>query len=200
MNNGCYYIDGSFLFQSIERIKKDHPELTSSSLNIAILSERLMDAFQENINSSLRVIYYFRVKDPRIKNLIIPPVHGNTGHWQIKECGINVKNIRPIPTSVLDKLPERYRDLYPRAEKGLDMELACDALMLAASGKVQNFVFMINDRDYVPLLTSLQRLGANTYLAGLDLKQKMHNSLLNLSDNYRTLEVHLHQIFDYAES
>jgi len=201
MNNdhGCYYVDGSYLFASIERIKHDHPELKDCKLNIAKLALHLQTQFGSNFHSSLRVVYYFRTKDPRIKEkLTIPPIHGQRGHWQIKECGTNVKGIKPIPATILDKLPEKYRDLYPRAEKGLDMELACDALLLAAGGRVECFVFIINDRDYIPLLNSIQRLGANTYLAGLDAKQKIQDSLLNLADRYVTLESYLHEMFDYV--
>lgn len=201
MNNdrGCHFVDGSFLFASIERVKRDHPELKNSKLNIASLSLRLSMEFSHNFPLNLRVVYYFRTGDSRIDTeLTIPPRHGQRGHWQIKQCGINLKGIKPVPAKILDKLPEEYRDLYPKAEKAVDMELACDALLFAASGRVQNFVFVINDRDYLPLLSSIQRLGANTYIAGLDVRQKVQESLLNLADKYATLEAYLPFIFDYA--
>jgi uncharacterized LabA/DUF88 family protein len=196
---GCFFVDGSHLFASTERVKQQHPELKSSKLNIAKLSGYLTDTFGENFNSSVRVIYYFRKNDTRIKDsLTIPPLHGERGHWQIKECGENLKGQKPIPTDILDQLPEEYRDMYPRAEKGVDMELACDALLLAAQGTVRSFVFVINDRDYIPLLAAIQRLGLNNYLSGLDVRQKIQEKLLNLSDRYLTLETHLNDIFDYS--
>jgi uncharacterized LabA/DUF88 family protein len=130
--------------------------------------------------------------------LTIPPLHGQTGHWQIKECGHNLKGAKTIPEAELSKLSEEYRDIYPRGEKGVDMELACDALTLAANGAAQCFVFMINDRDFVPLLQAIQRFGANTYIAGLDIRQKVQDSLLSLADRYVTLEPHLNNIFDYT--
>ncbi|HUB93923.1 MAG TPA: NYN domain-containing protein [Verrucomicrobiae bacterium] len=197
--HGCIYVDGSFLFASIERVKRTHPELASSKLNVAILSRALHNTFAENIGLNLRTNYYFRTKDERIASMLtVPPPHGQSGHWQIKECGINLRGMKPVPTEVLDQLPKQYRDLYPRAEKGLDMELACDALLLAASGRVQSFVFLIGDRDFMPLLTAVQRLGSNTYIAGLDVQQHVPSELLNLADRYATLEGWLNQIFAYT--
>ncbi|TAH33194.1 NYN domain-containing protein [Candidatus Saccharibacteria bacterium] len=195
---GYFYVDGSFLFASIERVKRAHTELKDSKLNISELSGELSQLFNSNISQSIRVNFYFRKADPRIKTMLtIPSIHNAPGHWRIIECGTNLKGQKILPSEVIDTLPAEYRDTFPRAEKGVDMELACDALLLAAGGKVNSFVFVINDRDYIPLLQSIQRLGANTYIAGLDIRQKVQDDLLKFADRYLTLESNLNRIFDY---
>jgi len=196
--HGIFYVDGSHLFACIERVKRDHPELASSKLNIERLTFNLITIFRNFIGSGIRITYYFRKDDDRIKKyLTISPLHGLHGHWQIKQCGYNLRRSKAILASELDKLSEEYRDIYPRAEKGVDMELACDALSLAAGRTAQSFVFLIDDRDYLPLLQAIQRFGANTYIVGLDIKQKVQDSILELADSYLTLEPYLYDIFDY---
>lgn len=194
---GATYIDGSYMFGAIDQIRVDYPELKESKLNVDKLTQYIGSKFSQNFTSSLRVTYYIKINDGRIKtHLTIPQHHGSRGHWQIKECGVSLKG-KTIPETYLNKLPERYRDIFPRAEKGLDMELACDSLLLAAGGRITCFVFMINDRDYLPLLKAIHRHGANTYVVGLDVKRKIQQSILDLCDRYLTLEESLYDIFDY---
>ncbi len=95
----------------------------------------------------------------------------------------------------LQLLAPEYRDQFARAEKGLDMRLACDALFLVASGKLSDTAFLVNDRDYVPLFETLERLGANVYLVGLDETQQIAKALAELADSYITLNGHFSKIF-----
>lgn len=86
-----------------------------------------------------------------------------------------------------------------RAEKGLDIKLACDVLTLVSSGRVRNIIFLVNDRDYIPLFEAVQDLGGNTYLTALDSSQKIQKGLANLSDKFLTLDNELDNIFGITE-
>ncbi len=83
-------------------------------------------------------------------------------------------------------------------EKGLDMRIACDALSTAAMGRIQNFVFMINDRDYLPLLEAIKRFGCCTYITSLDLESPQ-DKLLNAADHYIDMKESLKYILHKKE-
>ena len=63
------------------------------------------------------------------------------------------------------------------------MRLACDALSTAAMGRITDFLFMVNDRDYIPMLEAIQRFGCCTYLTTLD-DAPPNKTLLDISDRY----------------
>ncbi len=74
------------------------------------------------------------------------------------------------------------------------MRIACDSLSMAAMGRISDFVFMINDRDYLPLLEAIQRFGCCTYVTTIDGKSPQ-TKLLNICDLYIDLSKHLERIF-----
>ena len=63
------------------------------------------------------------------------------------------------------------------------MRLACDALSTAAMGRITDFLFMLDDRDYIPMLEAIQRFGCCTYLTTLD-DQPPNKMLLDIADRY----------------
>ena len=117
---------------------------------------------------------------------------GEKDHWQIKECG---ESIRAIPEDELQKISFQYRDHFARAEKGLDTKLTCDALLFVANNRASNIVFLVNDRDYIPLFEAIQDLGGNIYLTALDGSQEIQKGLANLCDKYLVLDNELDNIF-----
>ena len=69
------------------------------------------------------------------------------------ECGMSINE--GLSDSKIEKLSPKYRDLIPKREKGIDIKLACDALLAIANNRVQNIVFYVNDRDYLLLFESI---------------------------------------------
>lgn len=192
---GYFIVDGSRLFSSIHEIWRTRTEFKDKKLSIGRLAEALMRKWSIYIGATIRVIYYFKQNDSRLKTMLIVPETESPGqkdHWQIKECGESIKS---VPEEELQKLPEQYRDHFTRAEKGLDIKLACDVLILVATGKASSIVFLVNDRDYIPLLEAIQYLGGNVYLTALDSAQKIQKGLANLCDKYLTLDDELENIF-----
>jgi uncharacterized LabA/DUF88 family protein len=195
-NRGYFIIDGSHLFSSIFELQRTKPEYAGKKLSIPVLTEALMRKWSLWVGSTIRVVYYFKQSDKRLKTLLDIPETSEPGkkdHWQIKECG---EAIDAVPDEQLQKLDAKYRDHFSRSEKGLDGKLICDVLMLVANEKATNIVFLVNDRDYIPLFESIQSLGGNTYLTGLDSTQKIQRKLANLADKYLTLDSELDAIFN----
>lgn len=198
VERGIFVVDGSHLFASIRKVHDDHKELSGLKLKVDVLTQVIHQFWTRGYTGpSIRTTYYFKKGDKRIGSLLEVPVAstpGNQSHWQINECAEAVSR---IPESEINKLDPKYRDQVHRAEKGLDMELACDVMQLVAGGRVDSVVFMVNDRDYIPLFRTLQRMGANTYLFGLDSKQPIQRELVKLADHYHTFDNGLKRIFGY---
>lgn len=194
-NRGYFIIDGSHLFSSIHELQRTKPEYSGKLLSIPLLSEALMRQWSLWVGSIIRVVYYFKQNDSRMKTMLYIPdadTPSSKNHWQIKHCG---ESISAVPDEQLQRLDPQYRDHFARSEKGLDGKLICDVLMLVASARASNIVFLVNDRDYIPLFESVHDLGGNTYLTSLDSNQKVQKKLANLADRFMTLDSELDVIF-----
>lgn len=201
MDKGYFIIDGSHLFSSIHELHrtKSSEGFSGKKLDISKLTEALMRRWSLNVGVTIRTIYYFKKNDKRISTMLEIPeigVPGVKNHWQTKECG---ESIDAVPDDELQKLSPQYRDHFARAEKGLDIKLTCDVLQLVSSGKASNIVFLVNDRDYIPLFEAIQNLGGNVYLTSLHKDLKIQTGLLKLADHYLTLENEIRDIFNITD-
>lgn len=197
-NRGYFIIDGSHLFSSIYELWRTKTEFKDKKLDIGRLTEALMRKWSIYVGATIRVVYYFKQNDKRLKTMLVIPetdMPGKKDHWQIKECGESIKS---IPEEELQKISEQYRDHFIRAEKGLDIKLASDVLIFVSSGRASNIIFLVNDRDYIPLFEAIQYLGGNVYLTGLDSNQKIQKGLANLCDKFLTLDDELDNLFGVA--
>lgn len=198
-NRGYFIIDGSHLFSSIHELQRKKTSYSGKKVDISKLTESLTRRWSLLVGSTIRVVYYFKKNDSRLKTMLDIPkanIPGMKDHWQIKECGQPIKS---IPDSQIQKLDPKYRDYFARSEKGLDGKLTCDVLMLVATGKASNIVFLVNDRDYVPLFESVQGLGGNTYLTAIDSSLHIQKDLAELADKYLTLDSDLDSIFGISK-
>lgn len=198
MPRGMISVDGSYLFGSIGRLQKDAIISEKALVDIHKLSLHLINSWSQYIDEVVRVSYYFKKNDKRKESMLLIPELDKTGaksHWNIVECG---EPLKTIPQSELDKLSPKWRDTYARAEKGLDMRIACDALSLAATGRINDFVFMINDRDYLPLLEAIQRFGCCTYVTSMDTNAPQAK-LLEKCDYYIDLKDKLKTFINESE-
>lgn len=194
-NRGYFIIDGSHLFASIFELQRKEAKYKDKRLIVSKFAEALMRKWSLHIGNVVRCIFYIKKGEARITQLLdvgATSVPGEKSHWRIKECG---QSIRSIPESELQKIRPEYRDHFLRAEKGVDIQLTCDTLLLSMNARASNFIFFVNDRDYIPLFESIQSLGANIYLTELSSKLKVQKSLIDLADRYLTLDDELDTIF-----
>ena len=119
-NKGYFIIDGSRLFSSIHEIWRTKPEFKDKKLKLGLLTEALTRKWSLYVGVTIRIVYYFKKNDERLKTMLEIPETSSPGqkdHWQIKECG---ESIKAIPEEELQKISAQYRDHFTRAEKGLD--------------------------------------------------------------------------------
>lgn len=174
--DGVFFIDGTHLLKQIEKFPQDRK--TKKRLDIARFSEMLQNVWSSETQRMVRLSYYFLKNEQRIQkdaeNIIFCPDWDRPSmkrNYQIIECGFKNK--------INNTEEEEHK------EKGVDMRIACDALMLAVVGGVRNFFFLTDDADFCPLFESLQRFGANVYLCGL--KDTWSNEhLLKVADQFRS--------------
>ncbi len=114
-------------------------------------------------------------------------------YWEIIEYGINIK--KGFPGSELEKLDSKYRYYFQKREKGLYIKLFYDALLSIVNNRIQNTVFLVNDRDYIPLFEAIEEQGGNVYLTALDSKQMISPDLIDIADKFLTLDYKLEGIF-----
>jgi len=195
-NKGYIIVDGSHLLSSIHELWRVVPEFKDRKLDLGKLSLRLQEKWQRYMSSIVRTIFYFKPNESRLETLVIIPEANKPGlksHWIIKKCGQGLSN---IPDDELIKISPEYRDHFSRSEKGLDVKLVCDVLSFLTSKVASNFVFLVNDRDYIPLFESVEQLGGNVYLTSLHSELHIQKSLAEMSDMYLTLDEELEFIFE----
>jgi uncharacterized LabA/DUF88 family protein len=84
----------------------------------------------------------------------------------------------------LKKVPDEFLDRFQKSEKGVDIEICCDALQLAATGRLDRLFLLTNDSDFLPLCRKLKELGANVSLLRLSDSRPVNNELAQACDSY----------------
>jgi uncharacterized LabA/DUF88 family protein len=96
----------------------------------------------------------------------------------------------------LETVPDEFRERCQRSEKGVDIEICCDALHLAAARLLDRLLLLTNDSDYVPLCRMLKQLGANISLIRLSEARPVNEELVEACDTYDVVdERHLFAAF-----
>jgi len=91
--------------------------------------------------------------------------------------------------------------MYPKdndlVDRGVDVDLACDAIRGAALGEFQAAVLFVSDTDYAPLVNHLKKLGVVTYLVVVD-RWGIYTSAVLKRDADVTIEIG--EMFDEDEA
>jgi len=83
----------------------------------------------------------------------------------------------------VETVPEEHRDRMPRSEKGVDIQICCDALQLAAASLIYRLFLLTNDFDFIPLCETLKCFGANISLMLLP-GRPVNSELVPACDSY----------------
>ena len=84
----------------------------------------------------------------------------------------------------LETVPPQWKDRCVKSEKGVDIEICCDALRLASSGKMDRLFLLTNDRDFIPLCKTLKDFGVNVSLIHLSKISNPNKLLVDECDSY----------------
>jgi hypothetical protein len=123
-----------------------------------------------------QVGYYIDVPDHRVPG-VVRDLH-------FKFCGQKLKKSAEFEAFVDEYVPAKFRDRFAKSEKGIDIEICCDAFKLAAASRLERLFLLTNDDDFIPLCRTLKEYGANVSLIHLTNLLNPNLSLLKETDSY----------------
>lgn len=187
-------VDGSALLAQIRELRKKKRTFKDRKLDVAsFVHNLLLTGFLRELHGSQykRAVFYFPKGDEKQcdEYLILPnsKTSGALRDIHIKFCGEKLPASTAFNAWVDDKVPNKWKDRFQKSEKGIDLEIACDALKLASSGRIERLFMFTNDSDFIPLFRTLKEFGANISLIHLSEYAKPNEKLLAESDSYDVL-------------
>jgi hypothetical protein len=85
---------------------------------------------------------------------------------------------------------------FSKSEKGIDVEICCDAFRLAAASRLDRLFLLTNDDDFIPFCRTIKEYGTNISIIHLSDTVNQNLSLLRESDSYDVISKdNLQQIF-----
>ena len=93
-------------------------------------------------------------------------------------------------------VPPKFQDRFSKSEKGIDIEICCDALKLASASRIERLFLLTNDDDFIPFCRTIKEFGANISIIHLSETVNRNVSLLREVDSYDVVSSrHLQQMF-----
>jgi hypothetical protein len=137
-----------------------------------------------------RAVFYFAKGDSQVEQFLDLPSRKTPGLMRDVEfrfCGRKIAGSVPYD-KWLDTVPDEFRERCEGSEKGVDIEICCDALHLAAAKPLDRLVLLTNDSDYVPLCRMLKQLGANISMIRLSEARPVNEELVEACDTYDVVD------------
>jgi len=145
-----------------------------------------------------RAVFYFAEGDSQLKQFVEFPDRKTPGlirDVEFRSCGRKISRSARYE-EWLDTVPDEFRERCQRSEKGVDIEICCDALHLASAKLLDRLLLLTNDSDFVPLCQMLKQLGANISLIRLSEARAVNEELVEACDTYDIVdERHLLAVF-----
>jgi uncharacterized LabA/DUF88 family protein len=182
LNNNYFFVDGSALLGDIKRIRKLHPNQSGIRLNLKMFVQYFSGSLFQMYHSGAyrRFVFYFVDNDERLNSLVLLPDFTKPGEvidLRVEFCGKRIKTFEQAKIWLDDhSAPEHVRECLYRSEKAVDTQICCDALQLAATGKLDRLFLYTNDFDFTPLCRTLRQMGTNINLfrlRGDDVNQEL---------------------------
>jgi hypothetical protein len=94
------------------------------------------------------------------------------------------------------QVPTKFLNRFSKSEKGIDIEICCDAFRLAAASRLDRLFLFTNDDDFIPFCRTIKEYGTNVSIIHLSDTVNRNLSLLRESDSYDVIpQHHLQQMF-----
>jgi uncharacterized LabA/DUF88 family protein len=189
MNNVYFFIDGSALTAQIRQLQRAEPLFRDRKLCPKELLRVIMYSLSElHGRSYKRAVFYFpRGDEAAVEKFIAVPDHNRPGvvrDLHFKFCGHKLKKSAEFDKFVEENVPTKFQDRFQKSEKGIDIEMCCDALRLASTGKLERLFLLTNDGDNVPLCRALKEFGSNISILHLSEATPPNADLVRESDSY----------------
>jgi uncharacterized LabA/DUF88 family protein len=200
MVQGNYiFVDGSALTAQIRKLRKADPSFKDRRLCPRRFVSYLMGAALMELHggSYKRATFYFPKGDEAgAEEYLIIPDHKRPGEVRdlhFKFCGEKLKKSAKFDKIVEDHIPEEFRDRVSKSEKGVDIEISCDALKLASASQIERLFLFTNDRDFIPLCRTLKEFGADISIIHLSPVTTPSAELLHEADSYDVIPINILQ-------
>lgn len=183
------FFDGSSLIAQIRQLQEQQGAYKGRLLDPV----RLVDHFARSWAMSdimdegfKRAVFYFADGDASVERFIQIPDRTRPGlvrDIEFKFCGAKLPRSNEFD-EFIETVPEKFRDRFSRTEKGVDIEICCDALQLAANGQLDRLFLLTNDSDFVPFCRKLKQFGVNISLLRLSTARPVNKDLADSCDSY----------------
>jgi uncharacterized LabA/DUF88 family protein len=173
----------------IRQLRRAEPSYRDRKLCVIEFINYQMAALQELHNQSYKraTFYFVNGDDDNILQHIILPNHnipGKIKDIQIKYCGSKLKKSAQFDKFVQEEVPSKFQSRFSKSEKGVDIEMCCDALRLASADRLDRLFILTNDSDFIPLFRTIKEFGSNISIFYLSCKNPPNADLLREADTY----------------
>ncbi len=139
-------------------------------------------------NSYKRATFYFPKGDQTtVEEYLKVPNHLRPGEIRdihFKYCGHKLKKSAEFEKFVEESVPSKFQSRFAKSEKGIDIEICCDALRLASMGRLERLFLLTNDGDFLPLCRTLREFGSNISVLHLSEHTTPNVELIHEVDSY----------------
>lgn len=200
MDQNYYFIDGSALLAQVRTLWKKENIYNWRRLDPLKFIKYLVLSFPELGSTNYkRAEFYFPVGEPNLETYLLMPKSTTPGlvrDVHFKNCGEKLDRSSAYE-EWLETVPPQWKDRCVKSEKGVDIEICCDALRLASLGKMDRLFLLTNDRDFIPLCKTLKDFGVNISLIHLSKFTNPNKLLIDECDSYDLLRPeYFKQIFE----
>jgi hypothetical protein len=201
MSGNYFFIDGSALTAQIRQLRREDASLKGRKLCPKRFTDYFMGALVVLHGGSYkRVTFYFPIGDEAaIEDYLLMPDHKNPGEVRdvhFKFCGQKLKKSAEFAEFVETQVPSKFMNRFSKSEKGIDIEICCDAFRLAAASRLDRLFLFTNDDDFIPFCRTIKEYGTNIRIIHLSDTVNQNLSLLRESDSYDVVpKQHLQQMF-----
>jgi uncharacterized LabA/DUF88 family protein len=198
------FIDGSALTAQVRQLWRIKKELNNRRLSIIKLVAHFANSLPAiQYGGYKRASLYFPVGDEIAvgKFLVVPDPKKPEAvrDLHLTFCGQKLKKSTEFDRWVEENVPTKFLDRFTKSEKGIDIQICCDALKLASAGRIDRLFLLTNDSDFVPLCRSLREFGSNISILHLFHSGKANADLLPEADSFHVInDDKLEMVFEAA--
>lgn len=189
MEANYFFIDGSALMAQIRQLQRSQPLYRNRKLcPQEFLRHQMRTNHDLHGGSYKRVTFYFaNGDDANINEYLVTPDHkmpGAVRDMHFKFCGHKLKKSAEFDKFVEENVPLKFQSRFSKSEKGIDIEMCCDALRLASLSRLERLFLLTNDSDFIPLCRTIKEFGVNISIIHLSSANPPNLELLRESDSY----------------
>lgn len=188
--NNYFFFDGSSLIAQIKQLQNARAVFKSHKLD----ANSLVRGFARNplmVDLGLRggyrrATFYFAKGDKQVEQYLTIPDFSKPNLYrdiEIRHCGVKIPHSTKYE-KFLKGVPHEFLDRCQKSEKGVDIEICCDALQFAATDRLDRLFLFTNDSDFLPLCRKLKEFGANVSLLRLSDARPVNSKLAEACDTY----------------